>query len=289
MNKKSKPMVLACIDGSRLSEAVCDYATWIAKRVDAPLKLLNTIDHHHEKATQTDLSGNIGMDSRAHLLNELTSQEQQQSKVRIRQGKLILQAAKERVIKDGITDPVICLQHGSLIDSLIEIEQNIRVLVIGARGKVHEEKRDQIGAKLESMIRSLHRPILVAYGTFKTPQRIMIAYDGREAAEKALDIVANSPLYNGLNCHLVYVSKKGSVNNPLESAASKLRAAGSIDVVSTILHGRVEQALCEYQVSQNIDVTIMGAFSHSRIHDLLLGSFTVKMLLNTRTPLLLLR
>lgn len=284
-----KQIVLACIDGSILSEAVCDYAAWIAQRVDAPLKLLNTIDHHHETAATTDLSGNIGMDSRDHLLKELTSQEQQQSKVRIQQGKIILKTAKERLLKDGITDPVTILQHGSLIDSLIELEQSIRVLVIGARGKVHEEQRDQIGAKLESMIRSLHRPILVVYEAFRTPQHIMVAFDGSEAAEKALDIVANSPLYKGLTCHLVYVRKKGATDNPLVTAASKLHAAGGIDVNSTVLQGKPEQALCDYQASHKIDMTIMGAFSHTRIHDLLLGSFTVKMLLNTRTPLLLLR
>ena len=43
------------------------------------------------------------------------------------------------------------------------------------------------------------------------------------------------------------------------------------------------------QDNRDIDLTIMGAFSHTRIHDLILGSFTVKMLLNTKTPLLLLR
>ncbi len=31
--------VLAGIDGSALTDAVCDYVAWIAQRVDAPLKL----------------------------------------------------------------------------------------------------------------------------------------------------------------------------------------------------------------------------------------------------------
>lgn len=285
----NKQTVIACIDGSTLSEAVCDYAAWIAQRVDVPLKLLNTIDHHHETAASTDLSGSIGVDSREHLLEEISSQEQQESKLRLQQGKAILKAAKERIIQDGISDPETCLQHGGLIDSLIELEESIRVLVIGARGKIHEDLANQIGAKLEAMIRSLHRPILIAYEAFKTPQRIMVAYDGSEAASKALDIVANSPLYKGLTCHLVYVSKKGSSDSLLDNATNKLRAAGGIEIISTNLQGDSEQELCNYQVSQDIDMTIMGAFSHTRIHDFLLGSFTVKMLQNTKTALLLLR
>ncbi len=70
-------LVLACIDGSSLTEAVCDYAAWIAQRVDAPLKLMHTIDHHHEAAALSDLSGNIGLDSQENLLEELTAVEQQ--------------------------------------------------------------------------------------------------------------------------------------------------------------------------------------------------------------------
>ncbi len=283
-------LVLACIDGSSLTAAVCDYAVWIAQRVDAPLKLLHSIDHHHETAAISDLSGNIGLGSQESLLEELVSIEQQRSKLLLQQGKLILQAAKDRITQAGIADPITHQRHGSLVESLIELEADIRVLVIGLRGKVHENQPDRIGAKLESIIRSLHKPILVVNDTFKAPQRIMIAYDGSKAAEKAVDMVAASPLYKGLNCHLVYVSKDDTaIESLLEAAADKLTKAGGIDVITKRLPGKPDQALCEYQASHNIDLTVMGAFSHARIHDLLLGSFTAKMLLNTQKPLLLLR
>jgi nucleotide-binding universal stress UspA family protein len=287
--KNDKQIILACIDGSKLSEAVCDYAAWITQRVDAPLQLLHTIDHHHEKAETADLSGNFGIDGHDHLLKEMTDHEQQSGKLRIQQGKELLKTAKQRVIQDGITDPTTSLQHGGLIESLIELEENIRGLVIGVRGKVHENQSDKIGAKLESLIRSLHRPILVVNGEFNTPQNIMIAYDGSEAAEKAVDMVATSPLYKGLTCHLVCAGKKATADNLLEKAAQKLSTGGDKEIITARLKGKAEQELCQYQDSHNIDMTIMGAFSHTRIHDLLLGSFTVKMLVNTKRPLLLLR
>lgn len=282
--------VLACIDGSTLTDAVCDYAAWIAQRVDAPLKLLHSIDHHHETASAIDLTGNIGLDSREHLLEDLINLEQQQSKRRLQQGKQLLQAAKERVIKAGVAEPLCNQRHGSLVESLIELEDTIRVLVIGVRGKVHEHKPDKLGAKLESIIRSLHRPILVVNAEFKAPQRIMIAYDGSAGSEKAIDIVANSPLCKGIDCHLVCVGKDDiSADRLLDQATDKLRRVGGIEVTPIKLQGNVDSALCDYQSKHDIDLTIMGAFSHTRIHDLLLGSFTVKMLLNTQKPLLLLR
>lgn len=282
-------LVLAGIDGSSLTHAVCDYAAWIAQKVDAPLKLLHSIDHHPEIATQTDLTGNIGVDSRDHLLEELTQLEQQRSKLRLQQGKQLLQAAQERVMQAGILDPITNQRHGSLVESLIELENAIRVLVIGVRGKVHDNQPDKIGAKLESIIRSLHKPILVVNAEFKVPERIMLAYDGSPAAEKALDMVATSPLYKGLVCHLVCVSKDEGKGQLLQVATNKLQLAGGIEVIAKKLIGKPEQVLSEYQEQNGIDLTVMGAFGHTRIHDWLLGSFTVKMLTSSHKPLLLLR
>ena len=282
-------IVLACIDGSKLGAAVCDYAAWIAKRVNAPLKLLHTIEHRGTADT-ADLSGNIGLGSQELLLEELIVVEQQRSKLMLRQGKILLAAAKERVMQAGIADPIADQRHGSLAESLVELEDNIRVLVLGQRGQHHENHSNQIGAQLETIIRSLHRPIMVVNDEFKTPQSIMIAYDGSAAAEKAIAMVADSPLYKGLTCHLVCVSKGDDMTDKLlEKAANKLLAAGGIKIKATKLKGKVDHQLCEYQANHEIDLTVMGAFSHTRIHDLLLGSFTAKMLINTKKPLILLR
>ena len=138
-----KKMVLACIDGASLREAVCDYAVWIAQTVDAPLKLLHAIDHHHETANRADLSGSFGVDGHDHLLEEMARIEHEQNKLVIKERKAILQVAKDYVVNAGISNPDVCLQHGSLIESLTEFENNIRVLVIGARGKIHEDQADQ--------------------------------------------------------------------------------------------------------------------------------------------------
>lgn len=281
--------VLACIDGSALTDAVCDYAAWIAQRVEVPLKLLHTIDHHPETATMTDLSGNIGIDSRDELMEEITRLDRQRIKLRLQQGKLLLESAKHRVMRSGISEPILTQRHGSLVESLIELEDVTRVFVLGLRGKVHENRPGKIGAKLESIIRSLHKPILVVNEAFKAPERIMLAFDGSEAAEKALDIVANSPLYKGLVCHLICVGKDDDKGLLLEIAENKLKQAGGIEVIAKNLAGKPDHVLCDYQDTKNIDMTVMGAFSHTRLHDLLLGSFTAKMLLHSKKPLLLLR
>lgn len=284
-----KKQVLACIDGSALTESVCGYAAWISEKVDAPLKLLHTINHHHETSIKADFTGNIGLGTQEHLLEEIASLEQQQSKLKLQQGKLILQAATEHLEAKDIF-PTSTQRHGDLIESVIDLEDSIRVLVLGLRGQVHEHQDNQIGAKLEAIIRSLHRPILIVNDKFTSPERIMLAYDGSKAADKAVDMVATSPLYKGLTCHLVCVNNnEDTAEKLLKQASSTLQSAENIEVITTKLKGKAELELCAYQQQHDIDLTVMGAFSHNRLHDMLLGSFTHKMLLNTKKPLLLLR
>jgi len=286
---KQQAQVLACIDGAALTEAVCDYASWISQKTEAPLKLLHTINHHPETSIKSDLSGNIGLGAQEHLLEEITNLEQQQSKLKLQQGKQLLQAATEHIEKKGII-PTHSQRHGDLIEAVIDLEDSVRVLVLGLRGQVHENQDNKIGAKLEAVIRSIHRPILIVNASFKTPERIMLAYDGSEAADKAVDMVASSPLYQGLICHLVCVNNnQETASKLLEQATIRLKSAKNIEVISVKLKGKADLELCAYQQQHNIDLTVMGAFSHTRIHDMLLGSFTHKMLVNIKKPLLLLR
>jgi nucleotide-binding universal stress UspA family protein len=288
MHNNTTPMVLACIDGSKYSTAVCDYAAWISQRVRAPLKLLHNIDSRYAPPP-SDLSGAIGLGSQEQLLSELTEVERQRSQLELEKGRLMLDAARERVVQAGVSDPVVKQRHGSLAESLIELEDEIRVLVLGIRGEEHAEDNKHLGAQLETVVRSLHRPILVVNREFTPPERIMLAYDGSDGARKALDMVAQSPLFKDIPCHLVHVGQNETDSEALlQEAARELAVAGQ-EVVTAQLSGKPGDALCHYQAEHKIDMTLMGAFSHTRLRELLLGSFTAKMLLAARQPLLLLR
>lgn len=280
--------VLACIDGSTYSEAVVDYAAWVSRTVENPLKLLHNIEHRHIPVT--DLSGNIGLGTRESLLEEYTELEAKASRLLMEQGNHMLDLALERSIQQRAFKPTSIQRHGTLADSLIDMEDEIRVLVMGVRGEDHENRQDQIGAQLETVIRAMHRPVLVVNRPFTAPpQRIMLAYDGNDASHKGIDWIATSPLYRGMCCHIVHVTKDGKVDNAqLQAAADKLTAAG-LEAITANLQGNVDEALHRYQQEQQIDMTVMGAFGHSRLRELLFGSVTVKILGSAQVPLLLLR
>lgn len=279
--------VLACIDGSTYKQGVVDYAAWVSRAVEAPLKLLHNIEHRDHPPV-SDLSGSLGLGEREDLLEELAAMEARRGKILMAQGKLMLENARQRALAQGAMAPEKLQRHGSLTESLIELEDEIRVLVLGIRGEDHEDRPRQVGAQLESVIRAMHRPVLVVNRDFDcAPSRCLVAYDGSEAARKALAMVAASPLYRGMACHLVHVSK--GENSPLlEDGAQTLRAAG-LAVVTANLHGDVEKQLDDYQQQHGIELIVMGAFGQGRLRELLFGSVTHRLLANARVPLLLLR
>lgn len=284
--ESNQQKILACIDDSGISGAVCDYAAWIAAKTGTPLELLHTVNHHARKA-RPDMTGSIGLGTQEHLLEELSELELLRSKLWLKQGKLMLESARERVVGAGVDDVKVSQRHGSLAESLVELEEGIGVLVLGMEGR--QDDSPHLSSQLETVIRSLHRPMLIVNHEFNIPERIMIAYDGGEAADKAVDMVAGNPLYKDLECHLVCVNKDTeTAATLLKKAADRLQAAG-IGLTCASLKGKPEVELCSYQEDKQIDWVVMGAFSHTRIHDFLLGSFTAKMLLNTQKPLLLLR
>ncbi|WP_271411250.1 universal stress protein [Pseudomonas sp. Q1-7] len=280
--------VIACIDGSTSSPALCDYAAWASLRLGAPLTFLHVLDQR-QYPTRTDLSGNIGLGSREHLLEELAALDQQRSKLALEEGRIMLAAAKERALADGVANPESRQRHGDLLDSLRELEGQTRLLVIGKGGEAHGGSGRHVGSHVETVVRTLHRPILVTPTTFKAPESLMLAFDGSATTRKGVDMLAASPLFKGLPIHLVTIgSDTADTRAQLDSARTVLQAAG-FAVSTAVRAGEVEPSLHAYQAEHAIDLVVMGAYGHSRIRQFLVGSTTANMLATSVTPLLLLR
>ncbi len=277
--------VIACIDATPVSGSVCDHAAWAARRLEAPLTLLHVLDKR-QYPEQQDLSGNIGLGSRESLLDELTQLDEQRGRVALQQGRATLEEARKRVTASGTEAPRLLQRHGDLVETLSEMQPDTRLLVMG---KHDENLGEHIGSRLETVVRTLHRPILVCTPEFKSPQRILLAYDGSPTTHKGIDMVAGSPLFQGLECHVVMVADDTKANRgQLEWARHTLETA-EFTVTTELLTGQVERALCDYRQERDIDLIVMGAYGHSVVRRFLVGSTTTCVLRNAQVPVLLLR
>ena len=280
--------VLACIDGSLQAAAVCDCAAWASLQLDAPLTLLHVLDQQQYPAAG-NLSGIIGLGSREYLLEELAALDEKRSKLALEEGRMMLDSAKQRVLTAGVVQPEVRQRHGDLVESLRELESDARLLVIGKQGEDSGTDLQLIGSQLESVIRTLHRPILVTPASFTVPTSVMLAFDGSATSRKGVEMLASSPLFKGIPIHLVMVGEDTGDNRALLDAARDALSAAGFEIQIAIRGGEVEPTLHAYQAEHGIGLLVMGAYGHSRIRQFLVGSTTTSMIRSTTTPLLLLR
>ena len=281
--------VLACVDFSGFADHVTDHAAWAARRLDAPLELLHVIDRHPERARSDDHSGAIGIDAREHLLEELASEDESWSRAAREQGRTLLRRLRTRATDAGAPSVDIRLRHGELEETLVGLEDEVRLLVLGRRGASAEVTRRDLGRNVERVVRALHRPILAVTEHFVEPKRILIAFDGSPLSRRGVELVAASPLFRGLPVHLLMSGKeRQDARRQLERARATLEKAG-FEATAELVPGDAERIIADRVKSLGIDLLVMGAYSHSPIRSLILGSRTSDLLRSADVPTLLLR
>lgn len=280
--------VIACIDNSQAAVAVCDYAIWSSQRMDAPLKFLHVLDHQQYPAP-VDFSGSIGLGTRENLLEVLAELDEVRGKLGREHGQHLLDDAKQRAHDAGIEKPRCCQRHGDLTDTVKELEDKTRLLIMGRQGESSENIASHVGSHIENVVRTLSRPILVTPQTFTNPERFLIAYDGSATSRKCVEMIASSPLLKGLECHLLMVSHKTDEAIEHVSWAEKQLHLAGFNVVSNITPGEAETTIFDYCSRQAMHLLAMGAYGHSRIRQFFVGSTTTNILAKATLPLLLLR
>jgi nucleotide-binding universal stress UspA family protein len=286
----SAPVVLACIDQSTYASHVTEYAAWAAKRLKIGLELLHVIDRNPDLEALQDRSGSIGVNEQENLLKKIVDEDERRSREARETGRQFLNALRLRALSMGLTAVDMRQRHGGLVDSLVQYQKSTRLIVMGRRGASSGTTERDLGRNLERVVRALNRPILTVTDAFTEPKRLMIAYDAGRAARNALNMVCTSPAFQGVHCSLVMVKKNESRDAPklLEQALDRLQAAG-LAADSHLLIGDVKTMMARSMQALAIDLLVMGAYTHSPLRSLFMGSHTTDLLRATRIPTLLLR
>ena len=282
-------ILLACLDGSKSFQSVCDHAAWAAQKLACSVELLHVVGTDGSDPATVDLSGALGADTRDALLAELVDLDAKRSKLKQHRGRTLLDHAGEQMAKSNVS-ATSRLRNGRVVETVLEASSSARLLVLGKQGESAQGNR--LGSHLESVVRSSKQPVLVVPATFQAITRFAIAFDGSPSAERAVARAAASPLLKGLNGHLIMVaSKDASVTAKLDAAKAQLEAAG-FNVTATVLDtasGHPEDLIQDFVTKQGISLLIMGAYGHSRIRQFMIGSTTTALLRVATVPVLLVR
>lgn len=178
--------------------------------------------------------------------------------------------------------------EGELVDVIADLYEKTRVLVIGKRGEL--AGTGQLGNHLTDMIRATQRPTLIVNEKFTPPQNALLAFDGSETMMKAVNAVAESPLFENLECHLVMVGAETEEHQKQFAWAQSTLEKSGVNTQAHLLAERdIGKAINHYARENNIHMMVMGAYTHTQLRRLMLGSHTTMLLEETSMTLLILR
>ncbi|THD74077.1 universal stress protein [Thalassobius vesicularis] len=279
--------IIALVDGSIYSESVCHHVAWIAGRTQAPVELFHVLGRR--EGGSGDLSGNLRLGARTKIMSELAELDAQRAKLAQAQGRAILDDAKAIIEGDGVAEVALRLRNGDIVETVAEQEADASMVVIGKRGEAADFAKMHLGSNLERIVRAVKAPVFVASRAFKPIERVLIAYDGGVSAMKAVDYVARNALFAGMDCTLVTVgTPSDAVKRGLEDARATLAAGGHKAAVE-VVQGAPETALGELVEGKGYDLLVMGAYGHSRIRAMIIGSTTTQMIRTCKVPVVLVK
>ncbi len=284
--------LVALVDGSIYSQSVCDHAAWVSARVEeCKLDLLHVLDDRHRASAKSNLSGSIGLGARTSIIEELAELDAKQAKFAQKAGRAILEDAEARLNEAKSNAAVETkLRNGDLVETVTTFEKDADLIIIGKRGEAADFAKMHLGSNLERVVRSSQKPVMVVSRMFKTPNKLMLAYDGGQSAETAVKHLCADPMYQGLDCHILTVASDigSSLSDKLENAKSRLVKAG-FTVTSEVKSGQPGNVISETAEQEDVDLLVLGAYGHSHIRNLIIGSTTTEVIRKCLTPVVLYR
>lgn len=278
--------LLICTDGSNYSQECCRYGAWIAKQSGAHIDVLYVTDlRQFEVPAVADLSGSLGIQPYEGMIQQLQEVEEHKAKFVEEQTMEVFTAAD---LSDRVT-----FHHetGLLVDEIEGYAATADLILLGKRGENANFAKAHLGSMLERVIRAATKPCLVTSRKFKPIDRVAIAYDGGPSCKQALKFMADTELFRAFDLHVITAvegHKEDAAAKCIKEAEHIMKLAGLYPSFQ-MLTGEVETAISDYVAKAKIDLLIVGAYGHSRIRELLIGSTTTELLRSCHVPVLCFR
>jgi nucleotide-binding universal stress UspA family protein len=276
--------ILVCVDGSKYSKSAADLSIWIAHHLKAEIQALSVVDIQTlEGPWLADLTGLTGIQPFQSLVPQLRDLTEKKCQSAVQE---VLEAAKKRSVK--------CQTHirtGHLVEEILQAEHTAELIVLGQRGEGFEMTGEWLGSNVDRVIRKSIKPCLISTSEFRPIRSILMAYDGSEHANHAL--YSAIELAQNLKAKLTILSVESSSDEEKMSWALKeamdISQKQGTDANALALHGSPEETILKVASEQHHDLIVMGAYGHTRLRELILGSVTSHVIRKSAVPVLLSR
>lgn len=276
--------ILVCTDGSVYGDVAGRYAIYLANKLKARLLGLHILDSRMlEGPMMADISGWLGA-------QPYGAQVQQFRELMTQKGEAVIEALREQATKDGVeAECYVKMGHPSRV--MMEEEAHAELIVLGQKGEHAEWADEMMGSNAERLIRQSIKPCLITPGEFQTISKILVAYDGSGHAGQALTQAVELALALDIELIITTASDNGETDKASEISVDAVHQAEAhgCRAVNVIVEGPAEEAILETAREQECDFIVVGAYGHSRIRELLLGSTASALITRSHLPVMVVR
>lgn len=273
--------ILVGLDGSEHARTACRYAIWLAEKLEATVVGLHVVDIVSiEGSFFHDISGSLGFEPYLDFSSKMRE-------VLHERGKAILEEFRNRATEAGIRHDTI-LTMGIVPNEIAEAAKTADLVAIGHRGVNEKFVTGLLGSTAENVTRRSPKPVLVCTLQFKEIQNPLLAYDGSQRAAAAMHSAAEFCTVLHLPLTVLTVNRDEAAGNKILQEASTYLKAYPIEVKLELQQtGNAPERIANYLREHRHDLLFIGAYGHSRIIELVLGSTTEYVLRNASCPVFL--
>lgn len=272
--------ILLPTDGSDSAALGISYAISLAKSFDAHIHGIYVVDVKLlEGPFLQDLSASLGtapyvnyQGNISHLLEE--------------RGASALKYLTEECERAGLRCDV--TQASGVVSRTIIEHSGLADLIVMGRGGEHSEWLEGlIGSTAEAVIRRSSLPVLVTGQSELGKENILVAYDGSDHAKNALRTAVAFAETWQTALRIMIVDDDAAAST--EAQVHAYLEAHHVNEEILRASGDPGESIVETARSSKADLIVMGAYGHSKVRELVVGSTTTYVINHASCPVLLAR
>lgn len=272
--------ILVPTDGSEFAQVGVRYAINVAKTYNAKIIALHVIDIKFlEGPFLRDISVSLGTAPYLNYQGNVTALLEER-------GKAALDAVRNECRAAGV--PCETVQMTGIVSRcIIERSELCDLIVMGRAGEHGQWMDGLVGSTTAAVVRRAKRPVLVTGTNVLRKRRFVVAYDGSAHARRAMQYGAEFGVTWNMPAHILVVGDEDSRHLLDESRAYLDNYALQAEYV--LRQGDPSEGIVEYCEEVEADLLVMGAYGHTKVRELVVGSTTAYAINHAPCPLLLTR
>jgi nucleotide-binding universal stress UspA family protein len=272
--------ILVPTDGSELAAIGVRYAIALAKQFNAKLIGLHVVDIKLlEGPVLRDISASLGTAPYVNYEGNIAM-------ILEERGRMALDAFEKNCADEGVACEKLQVT-GIIPRAIVEKSELCDLIVMGRAGESGQWLDGFVGSTTAAVVRRAKRPVLVTDVDTPASTNFVVAYDGSSHAKNALVTAAQLGGEWKIPCHVLVVGDEDYAS--VRDEARSYLETYPVEADYTLRPGDPSEAIVAFASECKAGLVVMGAYGHTKVRELVVGSTTAYLLHHSPCPLLLVR